>query len=338
MTNVLNTLYVTVPNAFVGREGESLKVKVEKETRLQVPLHHLVSVVCFGPVMVSPEAMEACAEAGVSIAFLGFSGRFQARVEGRLSQTATLRRAQYRAAEDPARCLVLARGCVAGKIANARVQLRRAGRTRDAALEAITAAAERLKVLGERVLEAPGLDALRGVEGEAAARYFEVFDAMLGVEAFRFEKRTRRPPENEVNALLSFGYALLSQDCLAAVQAAGLDAAVGFLHVERPGRPALALDLMEEFRSLWVDRLVLAMIRLGQVKPEGFERLPTGEVKMTDETRKAFLVEYQARKRDEVTHPLTGQAATWALMPHIQARLLARAIRGEGEYVPFLAK
>ena len=338
MTNVLNTLYVTVPNAYVAREGESLKVKVEKETRLQVPLHHLTSVVCFGPVLVSAEAMEACAEAGVSVAFLGFSGRFQARVEGRSSHTATIRRAQYRAADDEARCLMLARGFVGGKIANSRVQLRRAARTREEATEAIGRAADRLRVIGEKVLEASDLDVLRGMEGEAAARYFEVFDAMLGDGDMRFEKRTRRPPENPVNALLSFGYALLSQDCLSALHATGLDPAVGFLHVERPGRPALSLDLMEEFRSLVVDRLVLAMIRLGQVKSDGFEKLPTGEVKMSDATRRAFLTEYQARKQDEVTHPLTGQTATWALMPHIQARLLARAVRGEGEYVPFLAK
>jgi CRISPR-associated protein Cas1 len=338
MTNVLNTLYVTTPKAFVGREGESLKVKVERETRLQIPLHHLVSVVCFGPVTVSAEAMEACAEAGITVAFLGVTGRFQARVEGRLSNTSTLRRAQYTAAGDPARCLAMARACVAGKIANSRVQLRRAGRTRDDDVEAISASADRLKVLGERVLEAPGLDELRGIEGEAAARYFAVFDAMLGPGALRFEKRSRRPPENEVNALLSFGYALLSQDCLSAAQAAGLDPAVGFLHAERPGRPALALDLMEELRALVVDRLVLAMVRLGQVKPDGFERLPTGEVRMMDATRKAFLVEYQTRKQEEVTHPVTGQTATWALMPHIQSRLFARALRGEGEYVPFLAK
>ncbi len=338
MTNVLNTLYVTVPNAYVAREGESLKVKVEKETRLQVPLHHLVSVVCFGPVLVSAEAMEACAEAGVCVAFLGMSGRFQARVEGRMNHTATVRRAQYRSADDEARCLGLARGFVGGKIANSRVQLRRAARTREESAEAIGRAADRLRVIGEKILEAPDLDTLRGMEGEAAARYFEVFDAMLGEGDLRFEKRTRRPPENAVNALLSFGYSLLSQDCLSALQATGLDPAVGFLHVERPGRPALALDLMEEFRSLVVDRLVLAMIRLGQVKSDGFEKLPTGEVRMGDATRRAFLTEYQARKQDEVTHPSTGQTGTWALMPHIQARLLARAVRGEGEYVPFLAK
>lgn len=338
MTNVLNTLYVTVPKAFVGREGESLTVRVEREIRLQIPLHHLQSVVCFGPVTVSPDAMGACAEAGVSVAFLGVTGRFQARVEGRMNNTATLRRAQYDAAVDPGRCLGLARAFVAGKIANCRVQLRRAARTRAEDVTAIGAAADRLQVLGERVLDAPGLDELRGVEGEAAARYFEVFDAMLGDVPLSFEKRSRRPPENEINALLSFGYALLSQDCLAATQVAGLDPAVGFLHAERPGRPALALDLMEELRALVVDRLVLAMVRLGQVKPSAFERLPTGEVRMTDDARKAFLVEYQTRKRDDVTHPLTGQRATWSLVPHIQARLLARAVRNEQEYVPFLAK
>jgi CRISPR-associated protein Cas1 len=297
-----------------------------------------VSVVCFGQVLMSAEAMEACAEAGVSVAFLGHSGRFLARVEGRSSQTATLRRAQYKASEDPERCLGLARGFVAGKLANSRVQLRRAARTRDEETEEIGRAADRLRVLGEKVLTAPGLDELRGVEGEGAARYFEVFDAMLGKGAMRFEKRTRRPPQNEINALLSFGYSLLAQDCSSAVQAAGLDPAVGFLHAERPGRPSISLDLMEEFRALVVDRLVLSLVRLGQVKADGFESLPTGEVKMSDATRKTFLVEYQTRKQDEVTHPLTGQTGTWALMPFIQARLLARAIRGEGEYVPFLAK
>ena len=155
---------------------------------------------------------------------------------------------------------------------------------------------------------------------------------------FKFERRTRRPPENELNAMLSFGYALLASDCQAALQGAGLDPAVGFLHAERSGRPALALDLMEEFRCLWVDRLVMALVRLGQVVPADFERMPTGEVRMRDAVRKLFLVEYQKRKQEEVTHPLTDQTAAWSLMPHIQARLLARCLRGEGEYVPYLAR
>ncbi len=341
MTNVLNTLYVSTPKAYVALEGDSLKVRVEHETRLQVPLHHLVSLVCLGPVTVSPEAMGACAEHGVTIVFLGWNGRFLARVEGPLAATATLRRAQHEAQRDAVRRPELARAFVAGKIANSRSQLLRAGRTRDAT-ERIAAATERLSLLAKQALTVDDVDVLRGVEGEAAARYFEVFDDMLGTEggadepAFRFEKRTRRPPLNELNALLSFGYALLHSDCLAAVHSAGLDPGIGFLHDERPGRPALALDLMEELRSLWVDRRVLAMIRLRQIQLDGFERFPTGEVRMNDATRRTFLKVYQEGKRDEITHPLTGQKMAWALVPHVQARLLARAIRQEGEYVPFL--
>jgi CRISPR-associated protein Cas1 len=208
-------------------------------------------------------------------------------------------------------------------------------------VDGIDRAAERLAVLGARALSAVSVEALRGIEGEAAARYFEVFDDMLdpaveGAAGFRFERRTRRPPQNELNALLSFGYSLLSADCLSALHSAGLDPGFGFLHDERPGRPALALDLMEELRALWVDRRVLALIRLRQIAVAGFERLPTGEVRMTPETRKTFLTAYQEAKRTEITHPITGQKIAWALVPHVQARLLARAIRGEGEYVPFL--
>lgn len=230
------------------------------------------------------------------------------------------------------------RGFVAGKIANSRVVLRRAARTRREGAEEIGRAADRLSELEDRALKEAGMDALRGVEGEAAARYFEVFDAMLGGEGIRFEKRTRRPPENEINALLSFGYSLLSVDCMAALQGAGLDPAVGYLHGERPGRPALALDLMEEFRAMVVDRMVLAMVRLKQLCARDFERFPTGEVRLLSDARKAFLAEYQKRKLEPMTHPTTGQEATWGQMPHLQARLLARVIRGEGEYVPFLAR
>ena len=338
MTNVLNTLYVTVPEAWVGLEGETLRVKVGSETRVEVPLHHLVSVVCFQQVRMSGEAMLACHQRGVSVVWLGFGGRFLARVEGAPGHTATLRRAQFRAADDPERTLVLARGFVGGKIANSRTVLRRASRTRDDRTEALDRAADRLQALGARVLDAPDLDVLRGVEGEAAARYFEVFDAMLADDDLRFEKRSRRPPENPVNALLSFGYALLSADCVAALNGAALDPAVGFLHIERSARPALALDLMEEFRAAAVDRMVLAMIRRRQVDAADFETLPTGEVRMKDAARRAFLAEYQKRKQETVTHPATGQEGTWGLMVHLQARQLARAIRGEGDYVPFLLR
>ena len=338
MTNVLNTLYVTTPNARVHREGESLKVFVDRELKMQVPLHHLTSLVCFGPVLVTPEAMQACVEAGTLVAFLAMTGKFQARVEGATVRSATLRRAQYRAADDKTLTLTLARGFVAGKLANSRTVLRRAGRTREEGEEEIGLAAARIGELGLRLIHIEDLDTLRGAEGEAGARYFGVFDRMLGTEGMRFERRTRRPPKDPVNALLSFGYSLLSLDCMAAVQAAALDPAVGFLHAERPGRPALALDLMEEFRPIVVDRMVLAMVRLGQMGPTDFESLPTGEVRMADVARKRFLVEYQERKRDLVSHPLAAEPIPWALAPHIQAKLLARAVRGETDYVPFIVK
>jgi CRISPR-associated protein Cas1 len=333
VTNLFNTLYVTTPKAYVALEGESLKVRVERETRLQIPIHHLSALVCMGPVTVSPEAMGACAERGVTIVFHGW-------VEGPVSATATLRKAQHVAAASSERSLGFARAFIGGKIANSRAQLQRAARTRER-IEEIDRAAERLSSLGLKTLEAPNVEVLRGIEGEAAARYFEVFDNMLetsseGAAGFRFERRSRRPPLNELNALLSFGYSLLSADCLSAVHGAGLDPGVGFLHDERPGRPALALDLMEELRALWVDRRVLALIRLRQVDRSGFEKLPTGEVRMTADTRKTFLTAYQEAKQAEITHPVTGQKIAWALVPHVQARLLARALRGEGEYVPFL--
>lgn len=337
MTNVLNTLFITTEGASLHAEGPSLRVVVAKETRAQVPLHHLASVVCFARVYVTPDAMAACTEAGTSVVFLGWSGRYLARVEGPSGRTATLRREQYRAADDPARSLSLARGFVAGKVANGRTVLRRAARTRERS-DSIDVAADRLAHVAERVLDAPDLDVLRGHEGEAASRYFEVLDAMIARDDLHFESRARRPPTDPINAMLSFAYSLLASDCQSAVQAAGLDPAVGYLHVERPGRPALALDLMEELRPVIADRLVVATLRLGQFGPDDFERMPTGECRFKENARNRFLVVYQGRKRDEIAHPLAAEPIPWAMVPLVQARLLARAIRNETEYVPFLVK
>lgn len=336
MTNFHNTLYVTTDDTWIGREGESLKVRVAQTTKMQVPLHHLVGVVCLARASLSPDAMQACAEAGVSVAFLTPYGRFLARVEGPAAATATLRREQYRCADDPVRALMLARGCIAGKVANSRTTLLRAGRTRPEDSEVIDGAAERLKHIVRAVAAGDDLAQMRGLEGDAASRYFDAFDAMLGPGELRFDQRTRRPPLNEVNALLSFGYALLSQDCVGALQGAGLDPAVGFLHAERSGRPALACDLMEEFRAPVVDRMVLAWAHRKQIAPDDFERQPTGAVMLKDKPRKAFLVDYQTRKQEPVSHPALAEPVTWGMLPHLQARLLARAIRGEGEYVPYL--
>ncbi len=342
MTNLHNTLYVTSEGAYVSKSGESAIVKVEGAVRMQVPLHHLSSIVCFGWAGVSPELMAACVEAGISVAFLSATGRFLARVEGPLSGNVLLRRAQYRAADDPKATAALSRAFVAGKIANSRSVLQRAVRDRpdrDGAA-AIGDAINHLARLAPSLLASQDADVIRGLEGDAAARYFGVFDHLiLSDGSFTFSSRTRRPARNPVNAMLSFGYALLLNDCLAAATAAGLDGAVGFLHRDRPGRPSLALDLMEELRSVVVDRLVLSLINLGQVNGSGFTTRDTAAVEMDETTRKTFLVAYQKRKQEELKHPTTGEGTTWAVVPHIQARLLARTLRGDLEqYPPFLLK
>jgi CRISPR-associated protein Cas1 len=341
--NLHNTLYVTSEGAYVSKSGESAVVKVDGAVRMQVPLHHLSSVVCFGWAGVSPELMAACAEAGVSVAFLSPAGRFLARVEGPLSGNVLLRRAQYRAADDAKATAALSRAFVAGKIANSRSLLQRALRDRpdrDGA-DAIADAIDHIRRLAPSLLAATDVDVVRGIEGDSAARYFRVFDHLIlaNKAAFPFSGRTRRPARDPVNAMLSFGYALLLNDCLAAATAAGLDGAVGFLHRDRPGRPSLALDLMEELRSVVVDRLVLSLVNLGQVSADGFTTRDTGAVEMDEATRKTFLVAYQKRKQEELKHPVTGAMTTWAVIPHIQARLLARVLRGDWEtYPPFLLK
>ncbi len=338
-TNLLNTLYVTTDDARVHLEGQTLKVVLDRETKVQIPMHHLSSLVVMARVFVTPEALAACAEMGISVIYLTGRGRFQARVEGPLSRASLLRREQYRAADNPQRALILARACVAGKIANSRTFLLKARRTREKeSAQQFDQACIRLLELGRHATQAESMDLLRGIEGEAASHYFDLFDAMINREELRFEKRSRRPPKNPVNALLSFGYSLLASDCQGALQAANLDPSVGYLHVERPGRPALALDLMEEFRVPIVDRLVVSTVRLGQFKADDFEELPTGEWRLRDSARKRFLIEYQERKRDEVSHPLATNPVPWGMVPLLQARLLARAIRRETEYVPFLLK
>jgi CRISPR-associated protein Cas1 len=336
-----NTLFVTTPGAYLAKDHENVAVRVERETRLSVPLHHLGGVVCFGRVSASPELMAACTERGIGLSFLDENGRFLARVEGPASGNVLLRRRQYRLADDPAATGRLARGFVLGKVANARSLLVRSAREQadpdrtESLGRAAARLADRLHDLdrGEPVLET-----VRGHEGEAAASYFAAFGLMVRAPdpAFAFATRSRRPPRDATNSLLSFLYALVLHDCASALAAVGLDPAVGYLHADRPGRPSLALDLMEEFRPALADRLTLALINRGQVAPAGFRREETGGVVMDAPTRKAVLVAYQERKQVSLTHPVTGEATTYALVPHIQARLLARTIRGDLDaYPPF---
>ena len=342
MSTYHNTLFVTTLGAYLAKDHENVAVRVERQTRLSVPLHHLGGVVCFGPVSASPDLMTACVERGIGLSLLDINGRFLARVEGPATGNVLLRRRQYRLADDPRAASHLARWFVIGKVANARALLVRSAREQKDAPpdlhDASSRLAERLVDLGRADLS---LETVRGHEGEAAAGYFAAFDAMIRPPdpAFRFTTRSRRPPLDAVNALLSFTYALLRHDCASALAAVGLDPGVGYLHADRPGRPSLALDLMEEFRPALADRLVLALINRAQVAAGGFVRDAAGGISMDAETRRTVLVAYQERKQAALTHPVTGEATTYALVPHIQARLLARAIRGDlDHYPPFLVR
>jgi CRISPR-associated protein Cas1 len=328
-----NTLYVTTQGAYLAAEGETVVVRVDHETRLQVPVHMLEGIVCFGRVSCSPAVMELCAGRSVGISFLSERGRFIARVEGPVSGNVLLRREQYRRADDPVFSAALARTFVLAKIANCRTVLLRNLRDHPDApgRGELEVAATRLGVILRELGERASLDAVRGAEGDAARIYFEVFDHLIVVQkdAFVFRGRSRRPPQDNVNALLSFVYTLLTHDACSALEAVGLDPQVGFLHRDRPGRPGLALDMLEELRAFVGDRLALSLINRRQVEATGFALRETGGVVMDDETRKVVLVAYQNRKQEEIRHPFLGELTTVGMLLHLQAQLLARYLRGD---------
>ena len=343
MKKHLNTLFVTTQGAYLSKEGESVLVRVEKETRLRVPVHTLGGIVCFGNVLCSPFLMGFCAERDVAISFLTEYGRFLARVQGPVSGNVLLRREQYRRADDMDVSARIARSMLTGKVANSRAVLRRALRDHSEKLNGtpVEEAARRLGHSLENMQSGPPLDTLRGIEGEAAHVYFSVFDHLIvsQKESFRFRERNRRPPLDRVNCLLSFIYTLLMHDVRSALETVGLDPAVGFLHRDRPGRPGLALDMMEEFRPFLADRLTLSLINLNQVQEKGFTQSESGAVLMNDETRKTLLVAYQIRKQDEIYHPFIEEKVTIGILFHMQALLLARFLRGDLDgYPPFIWK
>ena len=341
MHQLLNTLYVTTPEAYVRLDHETLRVEVERETRLQVPLHHIGALVCFGDVLISPAVFHRCADDGRSVVLLDRNGRFKGRLEGPVSGNVLLRKAQHEAVDDASRTLAIARNLVAGKIQNTRQIILRAAREADNPQEIalLKETAQALAGTLEQLPTVEGLDQLRGFEGEAARRHFGTFTYMVREdrETFQLRGRSRRPPLDPTNALLSFLYALLLSDCVAAAEGVGLDPQMGFLHTLRPGRPALGLDLMEELRSVIAERLALTLINRRQVTAEHFVTRPGGAVYLNDEGRKEVLVAYQKRKQEEVQHPVTEQKIPIGLIPHVQARLLARVLRGDMEaYLPFL--
>jgi CRISPR-associated protein Cas1 len=334
----LNVLYVTTQGAWLAQDGETVAVRVDQETKLRVPVHTLSGIVCFGQVSCSPFLMGLCAARGVAISFLTQHGRFLARVQGPISGNVLLRRQQYRITDDPAGVAAIARAVILGKVANCRTVLLRAGRERedgDTSKE-LDWAALRLRRVLEEVASASDLDTIRGHEGDAARVYFDVFDHLVlaDKERFFFRGRSRRPPLDNVNALLSFLYTLLTHDMAGALETVGLDPAVGYLHRERPGRPSLALDLVEELRPVLADRLALTLVNRQQVAGDGFRRLETGGVVMDDETRKTVLVAWQKRKQEEIVHPYLGERIPVGLVPYVQATLLARYLRGDLDGYP----
>jgi CRISPR-associated protein Cas1 len=334
----LNTLFVTTQGAYLTKDGETVVVKVEKEIRLRIPIHTIGGIVCFGNIMCSPFLMGFCAERDVAISFLTEHGRFLARVQGPVSGNVLLRREQYRRADDMNASAEMARAVLTGKLANCRTVLGRALRDHSEKLnvDEVRDASQRINGSLQRLQSDLPLNVLRGFEGEAAHTYFSVFDHLITSqkEDFIFRERNRRPPLDNVNCLLSFLYTLVLHDVRSALESVGLDPAVGFLHRDRPGRPGLALDMMEEFRPFLADRLTLSLINLNQVQTKGFKKMESGAVLMDDETRKDVLVAYQKRKQDEIMHPFLEEKVPIGLLFHMQALLLARCLRGDLDGYP----
>ena len=337
MKKMLNTLYVNRQKSYLHKERETVVIKVGKEKIGQFPILNVANILCFGQVSVSPFLLGHCAERGVGIAFYTEFGRFLARVLGRQSGNVLLRRAQYRWADDH-RGLKIAKNIVAAKVANSRTVLQRHMRNHGKNVS-INRAIEKLLISKRRVKKTPSLAQMMGMEGEAAASYFAVFNEMILPNNIVFSGRVRRPSTDPVNALLSFVYSLISQECLSALSGVGLDPYVGFLHADRPGRPSLALDMLEEFRASWADRFVLTLLNRQQIKENDFIQESSGAVRLKDTSRKVLLTAYQERKQDKITHPYLQENITIGMLPHCQAMLLARHIRGDiAEYPPYVLK
>lgn len=343
MKKLLNTLYITFPDYYLSLDGENIVVLSEDKTIGRVPLHNLEGIVTCGFKGASPALMGKCAEDSISLCFIKPSGKFLARVSGEQRGNVTLRKTQYRISENEKVSLEYAKSFIIGKLYNTRWVVERAARDYPLRLDV-----EKLKNVSKDIKnsilsvgECSSADILRGIEGEAASRYFSVFDDLILQQKkdFRFEGRNKRPPLNNVNAMLSFSYTLLASMCASALETVGLDPYVGFMHTDRPGRKSLALDLMEELRSVYADRFVLSLINKKIISPKGFTKMQSGAVIMDDETRKLFLSEWQKRKSETITHPFLKEKVEWGVVPYVQALLLARTLRGDLDvYPPLLWK
>jgi CRISPR-associated protein Cas1 len=342
MKQLLNTLYVMTQGAYLTLDHETLKVEVDGKTQLQVPLYHLGAIVTMGNVMITPFLLGRCADDGRAVVILDRNGQFKCRMVGKTSGNVLLRQAQYAFAGDEGKGREVARNIVAGKIRNSREVLMRGARETENLEESasLRRAADSLAGALFRLRDASNVDVIRGHEGESANAYFQVFDLLVKEDArivFKMNGRSRRPPLDRVNGVLSFLYTLLLHDCISAVEGVGLDSQMGFLHAPRPGRPSLGLDLMEELRALFADRLALTLINRKQITEKDFDVRPGGATYLNDDGRKAVVVAYQKRKQEEYRHPVLDEQVPFGLLPHVQARLLARHLRGDLEaYPPFL--
>lgn len=343
MKRLLNTLYITSPKRYLSLDGENVVV-LEQEMEIgRVPLHNLEAIVTFGYTGASPALMGACAARGIGLTFLSGSGRFLARITGEVYGNVTLRKEQYRCSEDFEASLKIAKSCITGKIYNSRWVLERAIRDYPLRLDV-----DKLKIKSQflqeslkKVQKCDTASSLLGIEGEAASVYFSVFDDLIlqQKDDFQFQGRNRRPPTDEVNAMLSFAYTLLTSMCASTLETVGLDPYVGFYHTDRPGRKSLALDLIEELRSVMADRFVLTLINKKVVGKEGFLSKENGAVIMNDDLRKSFLAAWQKKKQETITHPFLGEKMEWGMVPFAQAMLLARHLRGDIDaYPPFFWK
>ncbi|GIV99952.1 type I-C CRISPR-associated endonuclease Cas1c [Roseiflexus sp.] len=340
MKHLANVLYVTTPESYLSLDGETIVVRKDEHVSVRLPLHNLENIVCFTYQGVSPALMGACVERNIGLTFLDPNGRFRARVSGKTRGNVLLRKKQYRMAEDRELRMPVASSFVIGKVYNSRKVLERA--LRDHAIlidvEAVRKASAALKEALTVISRCDSVETLIAVEGNAASVYFGVFDHLIlhQKDDFRFVERSRRPPRDAMNALLSFLYTLLTNEAVSALETVGLDPYVGFLHADRPGRPSLALDLMEELRPVFADRLALSLVNRRQIAAKGFTRKESSGVVMNDETRKIVIGAWQERKKEEILHPFLKERIPFGLIPHVQAMLLARHLRGDLDaYPPF---
>lgn len=343
MRKLLNVLYVTTPKSYLSKDGENVVVKVDNLEIFRIPIHNLEGIVCFGYIGASPAVMELCAARNVGLSFLSENGRFYARVTGKVSGNVLLRREQYRRADYENESLGIAKNCIIGKILNCRAVLKRGIRDHNDSINSplLMNTVEKLTKKIARIERCTSLDELRGVEGEAAREYFSVLDELIlqQKDSFYMHERSRRPPKDNLNSVLSFLYTMLSHDVQSALESVGLDPYVGFLHKDRPGRASLALDLMEEFRPYLADRIALTLINRKQINKKGFVHKESGGIIMDPDTKKQVITAWQKRKREEIMHPFLNEKIEIGLIPYAQALLMARFLRGDlAEYPPFLCR